>query len=90
MIVNMKRSATSEEIDHVIERIKECGFQAHVVRGEERIRQIGSVGCQLLLQHVEVQSEEIDVDGAHLRVRRVGYRITEPLHDSDTYGKWEF
>ena len=46
MIVNMKRSATSEEIDHVIERIKECGFQAHVVRGEERtiIGAIGSSG----------------------------------------------
>ena len=46
MIVNMKRSATSEEIDHVIDRIKECGFQAHVVRGEERtiIGAIGSSG----------------------------------------------
>ena len=43
MIVNMKRSATAEEIDHVIDRIKECGFQAHVVRGEERTI-IGAVG----------------------------------------------
>ncbi len=43
MIVNMKRSATDAEIDHVIERIKECGFQAHVVRGEERTI-IGAVG----------------------------------------------
>jgi 3-deoxy-7-phosphoheptulonate synthase len=43
MIVNMKRSATPEEIDHVIDRIKECGFQAHVVRGEERTI-IGAVG----------------------------------------------
>lgn len=43
MIVNMKRSATAEEIDHAIDRIKECGFQAHVVRGEERTI-IGAVG----------------------------------------------
>src|ERR1700741_5159200 len=43
MIVNMKLGATEEEIDHVIDRIKECGFQAHVVRGEERTI-IGAVG----------------------------------------------
>jgi len=43
MIVNMKRAASEEEINHVIERIKECGFQAHVVRGEERTI-IGAVG----------------------------------------------
>src|SRR5262245_38497448 len=43
MIVNMKRSATDVEIKHVIDRIKECGFQAHVVRGEERTI-IGAVG----------------------------------------------
>ncbi|HEY6806566.1 MAG TPA: 3-deoxy-7-phosphoheptulonate synthase [Pyrinomonadaceae bacterium] len=43
MIVNMKRTATAAEIDHVIDRIRECGFQAHVVRGEERTI-IGAVG----------------------------------------------
>src|SRR5258705_494413 len=36
MIVNMSNNATAEEINHVIERIKECGFQAYVVHGEER------------------------------------------------------
>src|SRR5258705_951729 len=43
MIVNMSNNATAEEINHVIERIKECGFQAHVVQGEERTI-IGAVG----------------------------------------------
>lgn len=43
MIVNMLGSATAEEIAHVIDRIKECGFQAHVVQGEERTI-IGAVG----------------------------------------------
>lgn len=43
MLVNMKPGATEEEIQHVIERIKECGFQAHVIRGAERTV-IGAVG----------------------------------------------
>jgi 3-deoxy-7-phosphoheptulonate synthase len=43
MIVNMSTSATAEEIEHVIERIKECGYQAHVIQGTERTV-IGAVG----------------------------------------------
>jgi len=43
MIVNMKPGATEEEIQHVIDRVKECGFQAHVIRGAERTV-IGAVG----------------------------------------------
>ena len=46
MIVNMSTNATSDEINHIIDRIKECGFQAHVVQGAERtiIGAIGSSG----------------------------------------------
>jgi 3-deoxy-7-phosphoheptulonate synthase len=43
MIVNMLTTATPAEINHIIDRIKECGFQAHVIRGEERTI-IGAVG----------------------------------------------
>ncbi|MCU1265334.1 MAG: 3-deoxy-D-arabinoheptulosonate-7-phosphate synthase [Acidobacteria bacterium] len=43
MIVNMSTIATKKEIDHVIERIKECGYQAHVIEGTERTV-IGAVG----------------------------------------------
>lgn len=43
MIVNMFGNATEDQVNHVIQRIKECGFQAHVSRGEERIV-IGVVG----------------------------------------------
>jgi 3-deoxy-7-phosphoheptulonate synthase len=39
----MSAGATRQEIDHVIERIKECGFQAHVIEGAERTV-IGAVG----------------------------------------------
>src|SRR6185436_11044058 len=43
MIINMSTLATEEEINHVIERVKECGFQAHVIQGAERTV-IGAVG----------------------------------------------
>src|ERR1044071_10522024 len=46
MIVNMSNNATPDQINHIIERSKECGFQAHVVKGAERtiIGAIGSSG----------------------------------------------
>ena len=43
MIVNMSGSATEEQIQHVVARIKEFGYQAHLIRGEERTV-IGIVG----------------------------------------------
>ena len=43
MIINMRAEATDQEINHVVDRIKECGFQAHIIRGEER-SVIGVVG----------------------------------------------
>jgi 3-deoxy-7-phosphoheptulonate synthase len=43
MIVNMSASATEEEINHVVERIKECGYLPHLIRGAERAV-IGAVG----------------------------------------------
>jgi 3-deoxy-7-phosphoheptulonate synthase len=36
MIVNMSDSATEEQINHIIERIREAGYQPHVTRGTER------------------------------------------------------
>ena len=48
MIVNMLSNATPDEINHIIDRIKEFGFQANVVRGEELtiIGEIGSSGLR--------------------------------------------
>jgi 3-deoxy-7-phosphoheptulonate synthase len=43
MIVNMAVGATEEQINHVVARIKECGCEAHLSRGEERTV-IGIVG----------------------------------------------
>ena len=36
MIVNMSEKATEHEIAHIIERIREAGYQPHVTRGVER------------------------------------------------------
>jgi 3-deoxy-7-phosphoheptulonate synthase len=36
MIVNMSEKATEQEIAHVIDRIREAGYQPHVTRGVER------------------------------------------------------
>ncbi len=36
MIVNMSEKATDQEITHIIERIREAGYQPHVTRGVER------------------------------------------------------
>jgi 3-deoxy-7-phosphoheptulonate synthase len=43
MIIKMRAEATKDEIDHVVERIEECGYQAHVIRGTERTI-IGAIG----------------------------------------------
>jgi len=46
MIVNMKDTATEQQIEHVIERIREAGYQAHITRGTERtiVAAVGSNG----------------------------------------------
>ena len=46
MIVNMADSATEEQIEHIIQRIREAGFQPHVTRGTERtiVAAVGSGG----------------------------------------------
>jgi 3-deoxy-7-phosphoheptulonate synthase len=52
MIVNMLTTATAEEISHVIDRVKECGYQAHVIQGAERtvIGAVGSTGRRVELE----------------------------------------
>jgi 3-deoxy-7-phosphoheptulonate synthase len=46
MIVNMSDGATPEQIEHIIQRIREAGFQPHVTRGTERaiVAAVGSGG----------------------------------------------
>src|SRR5690242_15246753 len=46
MIINMSDQATEQQIEHVIQRIKEAGYQAHITRGTERtiVAAVGSGG----------------------------------------------
>ena len=46
MIVNMSDSATEQQIEHIIQRIREAGFQPHVTQGTERtiVAAVGSGG----------------------------------------------
>ena len=46
MIINMKERASEEQIAHVIERVREAGYQAHVTQGVERtiVAAVGSGG----------------------------------------------
>jgi 3-deoxy-7-phosphoheptulonate synthase len=43
MLFNMSSEATEEQINHIVARIKECGYEAHLIRGKERTV-IGVVG----------------------------------------------
>jgi 3-deoxy-7-phosphoheptulonate synthase len=43
MLIKMAPAANANEIHRVIDRIKECGYQAHVIEGTERTV-IGAVG----------------------------------------------
>lgn len=43
MIISMRRHATREEIDSVIQRIQEFGYKIHTIEGEERVV-IGAIG----------------------------------------------
>ena len=43
MILVLRPDASLEQIDHVIERVKELGFQPHVSRGESRTI-VGAIG----------------------------------------------
>ena len=46
MIINMQEGASREQIQHVVDRVKESGFQARLIEGAERtvIAVVGSGG----------------------------------------------
>jgi 3-deoxy-7-phosphoheptulonate synthase len=49
MIIVLKPNATEKEINHIIEKLKECGLKPHVSRGEERVI-IGAIGDERQLE----------------------------------------
>jgi 3-deoxy-7-phosphoheptulonate synthase len=55
MVINMAAGATEEQLQHVIARVKECGFQPHVTRGSERaiVAAVGSGGSRMALEALQ-------------------------------------
>lgn len=63
MVINMAANASEAELQHVIERVKECGFQPHVTRGTERsiVAAIGSGGSRTALEALKAAPGVEDV-----------------------------
>ncbi len=61
MVISMKAGATPEQIDHVIERIKSFGYQAHPIFGEERVV-IGAIGDGRMKDHIQSLESAPGVD----------------------------
>src|SRR5579872_509322 len=63
MIVNMVEGASEQEIEHVIERIREAGFQAHVTRGETKtiVAAVGANGRRHELEALKAAAGVEDV-----------------------------
>ena len=55
MVINMAAGATEEQLQHVIDRVVECGFQPHVTRGSERaiVAAVGSGGSRVALEALQ-------------------------------------
>lgn len=51
MIIVMKQGSSQQEVDHLVEVIREAGLQAHISKGEERTV-IGAIGDEAKLQQV--------------------------------------
>jgi 3-deoxy-7-phosphoheptulonate synthase len=63
MIINMQEQATESEIEHVILRVKEAGYEAHVTRGRERtiVAAVGSGGRRHELEALAAAKGVADV-----------------------------
>lgn len=63
MVINMAANASEAELQHVIERVKECGFQPHVTRGTERaiVAAVGSGGSRSALEALKAAPGVEDV-----------------------------
>jgi len=55
MIIVMKSSATEDEINHVLEKIKDAGLAVHVSKGQERTI-VGAIGDEGLIASLPLKS----------------------------------
>src|SRR5579871_5473793 len=63
MVINMAAGSSEAQLQHVIERVKECGFQPHVTRGTERaiVAAVGSGGSRSSLEALKAAPGVEDV-----------------------------
>src|SRR6478752_7023812 len=63
MVINMAAGSSEAELQHVIERVIECGFQPHVTRGAERaiVAAVGSGGNRMALEALKAAPGVEDV-----------------------------
>jgi 3-deoxy-7-phosphoheptulonate synthase len=63
MVINMAAGASEAEVQHVIDRVQECGFQPHVTRGSERVivAAVGSGGSRSALEALKAAPGVEDV-----------------------------
>jgi 3-deoxy-7-phosphoheptulonate synthase len=63
MVINMAANASEAELQHVIDRVKECGFQPHVTRGTERaiVAAVGTGGSRSALEALKAAPGVEDV-----------------------------
>jgi len=63
MVINMAAGATEEQLQFVIDRVKECGFTPHVTRGTERaiVAAVGSGGSRSALEALKAAAGVEDV-----------------------------
>ena len=63
MVINMAANASEAELQHVIERIQECGFQPHITRGAERVivAAVGAGGSRSALEALKAAPGVEDV-----------------------------
>ncbi len=96
MIVNMSPDATEEQIEHVIARVKECGYQAHVIRGAQRtvIGAVGSSGRRGELEALQAApgvealvpiSQPFKLVGRELRSSRTTVNVGGVIIGGDNY-----
>jgi len=63
MIVNMREGATQQEIDHIVERVRSAGYQAHLTCGTEKtiVAAVGSGGRRNEIEALRAASGVEDV-----------------------------
>src|SRR3954469_1515694 len=63
MVINMAAGSSEAELQHVIERVIECGFQPHVTRGAERaiVAAVGAGGNRMALEALKAAPGVEDV-----------------------------